>query len=582
MRYFYQGTSKDGTGKIICEATISVYLAGGYTVASVYTTMTGGVAVNSVTSGATESSNPGYFGFWVDTVDYSLDQRFRIVISKAGFNPQIYDYVFAAINMANVTGLPGLLADDQHVLDAEVLAVAAALAHKTRHQDTGADEISVTGLSGLLADDQHVLDAEVLAVAIAKSDTLTGFTKATLPTPGTPGRIVRVTDNVRGLWMDQGVQWFGLNGEMANVKEFGATGNGTTDDTAAIQAAINAAGTGMVFFPQGNYLISTTLNISGNYTGVSLLGVHSGLNGLGSMITWNGGTTTPMIDGTGSNNIDLQNLLIRAPVGKPAMVGVLFGRSGEASAGFHSIKNVFIHGYFLIAGLYEVTSEVNIYINLQIFNQYAGYYYTNTYGYIHTIAVEFGVTSPYQTLTASDGNTLGTWIGGCIVSTTCPAMRLRGGMNFSMFGTHLYSGDTGAAAIIMAGAGNGEFANSAITFDTVRVEGTADNTIYFSTPDIFRKIRMENCQLIGVTNSLNGINGAEIRELRLKGNVIGGNNVINVAVLRDSEITAIDQDIIIRTDATRNRFFGHNIVYFQGTHTGNVIQSTGADQTLCA
>ena len=39
----------------------------------------------------------------------------------------------------------------------------AALAHKTRHQNGGADEINVGGLSGLLADDQHVLDAEVKA-----------------------------------------------------------------------------------------------------------------------------------------------------------------------------------------------------------------------------------------------------------------------------------------------------------------------------------------------------------------------------------------------------------------------------------
>ncbi len=133
-RYIYQGTTKDGTGKVVCEATISIYLAGGYTVASVYTAITGGTAVNSVTSGSETSPSPGYFGFWVDTVDYSLDQRFRIVISKTGFNPQIYDYVFAAIN----------------------------LVHKTRHQDTGADEISVAGLSGLLADDQHVLDTEVI------------------------------------------------------------------------------------------------------------------------------------------------------------------------------------------------------------------------------------------------------------------------------------------------------------------------------------------------------------------------------------------------------------------------------------
>lgn len=41
--------------------------------------------------------------------------------------------------------------------------------HKTTHQDDGSDEISVEALSGLLADDQHVLDTEVLAVAIAKT-----------------------------------------------------------------------------------------------------------------------------------------------------------------------------------------------------------------------------------------------------------------------------------------------------------------------------------------------------------------------------------------------------------------------------
>jgi len=42
-------------------------------------------------------------------------------------------------------------------------------AHHIRHQDGGADELNVGGLSGLLADDQHVLDAEVTAVAIAKA-----------------------------------------------------------------------------------------------------------------------------------------------------------------------------------------------------------------------------------------------------------------------------------------------------------------------------------------------------------------------------------------------------------------------------
>jgi len=38
--------------------------------------------------------------------------------------------------------------------------------HAATHENGGADEISVAGLSGLLADDQHVLDAEVRAVSI--------------------------------------------------------------------------------------------------------------------------------------------------------------------------------------------------------------------------------------------------------------------------------------------------------------------------------------------------------------------------------------------------------------------------------
>jgi len=42
----------------------------------------------------------------------------------------------------------------------------APQAHKTSHENAGTDEISVTGLSGVLADDQHVIDAEVQAVSI--------------------------------------------------------------------------------------------------------------------------------------------------------------------------------------------------------------------------------------------------------------------------------------------------------------------------------------------------------------------------------------------------------------------------------
>ena len=47
--------------------------------------------------------------------------------------------------------------------------------------------------------------------------------------------------------------------DVVNVKDFGAVGDGVTDDTAAIQAAIDYA-EGEVYFPVGNYKISSSLN----------------------------------------------------------------------------------------------------------------------------------------------------------------------------------------------------------------------------------------------------------------------------------------------------------------------------------
>ena len=62
---------------------------------------------------------------------------------------------------------------------------------------------------------------------------VTGYTKAALPAAGTAGRLARVTDDERGVWMAQGSQWFAL-GRAINVMEFGATGNGKVVADAAM------------------------------------------------------------------------------------------------------------------------------------------------------------------------------------------------------------------------------------------------------------------------------------------------------------------------------------------------------------
>jgi hypothetical protein len=74
-----------------------------------------------------------------------------------------------------------------------------------------------------------------------------------------------------------------ITGAVANVRDFGATGNGTTNDTVAIQAAIDslAATGGTVFFPTGIYRIARNVGTNDRW-GVKVVNSNISLVGAGN------------------------------------------------------------------------------------------------------------------------------------------------------------------------------------------------------------------------------------------------------------------------------------------------------------
>lgn len=88
MRDKYFKVVRNSVGNILPSATVTVYLAGSTTLASVYASVTSATAVNSVTS-----DTNGVAEFYVDRFDYDSDQTFKLVITKTGYTTATYDNV---------------------------------------------------------------------------------------------------------------------------------------------------------------------------------------------------------------------------------------------------------------------------------------------------------------------------------------------------------------------------------------------------------------------------------------------------------------------------------------------------------
>ena len=118
-------------------------------------------------------------------------------------------------------------------------------------------------------------------------------------------------------------------GDVFNVKDYGATGDGSTDDRNAIQNAINAVPStgGTVVFPAGTYKLGSALTIGATQNAIilqGLAGMTIGSDNYGVKLLRQDGDTDPFISITQARSIQIRNI---------AFIGGTYNNTNTGGAG---------------------------------------------------------------------------------------------------------------------------------------------------------------------------------------------------------------------------------------------------------
>jgi len=239
-RWKSQGTTKDQSGRILPSATVSVYLAGTTTAASVYTSVTSATAVNSVTSNSTDAT----YVFYTDCFDYDYDQTFKIIITRSGYTSVTYDNIpHGEIVLGTYT-----------ISTVKTVTTYVKIPKGVLYVKSGSGALTFNG----------PFEAGIYPV-------FSGFTAGVIFGAGA----------VREVYP----QWFG------------ATGDGATDDSVAFQSALNSGAGNTVVVPKGDYKITTTLTVT---VTDATKPTNIGGVGKGSRLKWYGGNDTSFLNWKGS------------------------------------------------------------------------------------------------------------------------------------------------------------------------------------------------------------------------------------------------------------------------------------------
>lgn len=152
--------------------------------------------------------------------------------------------------------------------------------------------------------------------------------------------------------------------EVINVKDYGAVGNGSTDDTTAIQAAVTAAQGSecALYFPPGTYRITGTIAITG---ALRLYGESR----YGTSFAWTD-TTLNVFTVTTPNQVTFERFTFSGPASATAGAIITLTAGASAENAFSTIRDcTFTQGFTHVS----TTKAAQFAIETCYFSQYVGY-----------------------------------------------------------------------------------------------------------------------------------------------------------------------------------------------------------------